>query len=723
MSTAGAITYVLVLPDPVEPLEPSPFQGFSAELLRCIETTGRLLRLPPSVVELANERDGALMARLRGGSPYQIVPLYVGAVAAVIANPLYPFLCVVSGRETVDDVQRLVDAARRPVLHVTTARRDGIRSLDRLTRDDLLTFCRAVVAFLEERGVRLPMLRLPRTAPPWRTIALPMQASGHPIVAANELALMSAGFDLPEGRNPIPEFDPVSPAQIERMDEPYARVILETLRGFEAARSAHVTRASPRSRLGIEMILSAPAVFPQILANHLNRQPNLPRILRGLLQQKRYRHVLLAPRFQRELATPEGQAAVATRRLELGGYAAGLAVRAASYFAPVVRLPPGINKVRGRLGHLATCIAVPGPHKERKFSRLAREIGRSLEEEIPIPLLDFIRDGEGGVKLVADAPLELLPLGNAPLALRRVVSRVPVTPGDLYMRLMLTAQVLFRTPADLRDVLIIRSFAETDHRKPHLEAAIRSYMERASEGLRIRWRDVNNSNDFVAALNEFAGSVLVFDGHGFHVSADDPGTLTLAEERLDVSTLQNRVRIPPIVVLSACDTARTDLSHATTVNAFLLLGATSVLGSLAPVESRHSANLVARLLFRLAEYLPMFERQASLIQWSEVVTGLLRMSYVTDMLIALRRRQVVQISDADAASVQTRANERINDFDRSWLEETVRSLAAAARIEEAQIEAARQDVAYFTETLQYLHFGWPEDLFIVGSEFGRRRPG
>jgi hypothetical protein len=96
------------------------------------------------------------------------------------------------------------------------------------------------------------------------------------------------------------------------------------------------------------------------------------------------------------------------------------------------------------------------------------------------------------------------------------------------------------------------------------------------------------------------------------------------------------------------------------------------------------------------------------------------MSYVTDMLMIFRRRGVVKLDDRDAAAVQTKANELIDGFDASWLEETVRTLAAVSGADAASLEEARRDLAYFTETLQYLHFGWPEDLFVVGSEFGRR---
>jgi hypothetical protein len=191
MSLTGAITYVVVLPQPSGNEIYSPFQWFSGDILQRTATIRAILRLPSSVFELAREREEALIGRLRGVAPYQIVPLYVDSLTAIIRNPLYPFLCVVSGPATVDEIQTLAETAPRPVLHVTTTRREHIAAFDSLTRAQLLDYCRVVTDQIEASGDPLPMLRLPNTPPAWGRVTLPVHAGGHPVALPNELALGS----------------------------------------------------------------------------------------------------------------------------------------------------------------------------------------------------------------------------------------------------------------------------------------------------------------------------------------------------------------------------------------------------------------------------------------------------------------------------------------------------------------------------------------------------
>lgn len=68
------------------------------------------------------------------------------------------------------------------------------------------------------------------------------------------------------------------------------------------------------------------------------------------------------------------------------------------------------------------------------------------------------------------------------------------------------------------------------------------------------------------------------------------------------------------------------------------------------------------------------------------------------------------------AQLQVKANNLINAFDRAWLEETVRIIADTAGVDEIAVEGARRELAYFTETLQYLHFG------VARGHLRRRQP-
>jgi hypothetical protein len=111
--------------------------------------------------------------------------------------------------------------------------------------------------------------------------------------------------------------------------------------------------------------------------------------------------------------------------------------------------------------------------------------------------------------------------------------------------------------------------------------------------------DVSNADELVAAINAFEGQVLVFDGHGAHRDKE-AAALYLQDEPINVWTLRDRItRMPPIVLLSACDTHAADRNHATVGNGFLALGARAVLASVFPLFAPTAATFIARLLYRI----------------------------------------------------------------------------------------------------------------------------
>jgi hypothetical protein len=64
---------------------------------------------------------------------------------------------------------------------------------------------------------------------------------------------------------------------------------------------------------------------------------------------------------------------------------------------------------------------------------------------------------------------------------------------------------------------------------------------------------------------------------------------------------------------------------------FLNAGATTVVASLLPLRADDAAMLVARLIWRLAEYLPAVTgAEGRAVLWSEVMSGMLRLQLVYD---------------------------------------------------------------------------------------------
>jgi hypothetical protein len=413
------------------------------------------------------------------------------------------------------------------------------------------------------------------------------------------------------------------------------------------------------------------------------------------------------------------QSLMATRGAEMELYTAAVAVRASRYAAPVLRLPQAVNRVQRRLRVLATCASSSGPRKRTKLSKLARQVGDSFRSAIGKSLLSAIEGlpPNASVKLITDAPLELLPIDDLPLGIRFTCTRIPVTPGNLLMSLALGSAPLLIEVAQLSKVLVISAFHKDDPVRGFLRAGILKYMSVAMKNLDISWVDVDGTDSFCKALSSFDGPLVVFDGHGGYSRDLARCTLLLGDEETDVWSLKGKVRVPPIVFLSACETHPMDGGHATTVNAFLRLGARSVVGSLLPIDSRHAATLAGRFLFRLADYLSAWQKTATdPLRWSDFVTGMLRMSYVTDLLIGLQETSLrQQLSNDKFSDIHKAANILIIGSHPRWFDKNLAIIATTAGVSMTHLKQARLSHAFFGPTQHYAHFGNAEEIIVIPS--------
>src|SRR5262245_26059394 len=132
---------------------------------------------------------------------------------------------------------------------------------------------------------------------------------------------------------------------------------------------------------------------------------------------------------------------------------------------------------------LATCAVARGPRRGPKLAKLAREIGRVLVDEVGRDCMRMIEQSDGRVKLIANAPLELLPIGDLPMQLRYTVSRVPITPAYVFLSHTVGNPGVHLSPPDLSDVLIVRSFELDDPIKHALEKASAMFLNAASKKL------------------------------------------------------------------------------------------------------------------------------------------------------------------------------------------------------------------------------------------------
>jgi len=698
------ILYVVVLPKEGSG-KFSPFQGFSLNALSIAGTIDYLCTLPTSIDELYRSKKDAVRWRSIGLSGYAIVLVELDFLPRFRGG--LPLTCFVSDQQSFEEVERhIAKHGRKQWLHLTTDEANSsVPKLWNFSRADIWAWAQKTAqAVITENlaGAQAP------TAIPWRSFVewpeetAHIETQSHNVTRPTEMALRSLNFKLAESNKSLALRD----------DNEFAFAI--STAADEVERVRHDSEADHHRIPGSPvLIVTVPSVYRRLSPHLLNRNATraVRRAFRNIIRQRQYIAMKSSGAEAKEmLEDRDAVALMAIRAEELGAYTSALSVAASSFVAPVLRCPPQVDRVRDLLIRLAGAGRSKNPNLQR-LNRLAHMVGDSIRGAIPQMLLQRIEKHQhDGIKLIGDTPLELLPVGGLPLGLRATVSRMPTLPGNLLIRQGLLRTPLLIQPNELRKVLIVRAFDHDDPLRNVLVDAIK-IANRHEENIDISVADVATREQFIQAFDNFDGCLAIFDGHGSHDRTDPQGTIRLGSIQINPFELYSQMKIPPILFLSACETHPLEGIESSVASAFLMMGARSVLGTIVPIDGLNAGALMARFALRFSNFVPLLK---TMISWPQVVSGMLRMSYVTDVLRAMQKQ--ITLKKDDYMRIHTEANITINSFRSEWFEELLASLAATTSQHEDQIREMWRRTCYFTDTLHYVHLGQPEHIFVVPDE-------
>lgn len=685
----------------------SPFQGFGRSWSALHWAMRGLCTMPGDVSERASAPEQIAVQRIAGLRPLMWLPLTVSALERLSSAQLPPCCVMFSGDAAVAArIEAWQEKNRFKALHVTTIESNGGTTASNFNLDVLRDYC---LGRLEQESEQLNEGQrelVAKAAVDWRWPDVLLESydvKGHNVTIPNHMVLARLGYTLKEGAPFVAE-----------LEADYTDAILDSALSVALMRRAignHDVFTLGAQSPGA--ILFEPALFRlgyRRVAGNTAGGAAFRRALGYFQRQK-----LLRPSVNRETGnfltdTREGMIVAQIRSEELLTQTFGVGLFAAQTTSPVVRLSPGVNHVFSSLSAYARNVRADRYEARRKATRLFTEIQEQLRSAVGAERIDFISRTSGPIKIISDAPIEWMPINGLPLSFARDCSRIPVTPGNIMMGELVPVQPMSIPPDALRKVLVISSFEDDDPLKNVLSDALeanRSFWETVVDLKQVRVRTVEQ---FENALNEFDGQILIFDGHGAANASTPISTIVIGSQKLDVWSLSGRIRCPPIVILSACDTQGIDAtSHATVGNGFIALGARTVLGTFLPVDGPRSAMLIARLMHRVAEFIPAaikaYERA---VTWTEVVSGMLRMSLATEIIMAL----VGVPGSAAYNELQNRANFEINGLDPRWFEKLVERIATVRGIE---IDVARtlvQKVVSRSDAIRYTQLGNPETIVL-----------
>lgn len=692
------IVYLLVMDD-ITFESMSPFQGFGASWPDLHWAMHLIVQLPGDVAERSHSLEAMAPQRVAGLRPFLWQPINVSALEQVPPQFFPPCTVAFSGNSAVGDrIEEYIGLNNHTILHFPYEKAVNL-TVEEMT-NELSHFC---FRRLQEANESLNPDQQQFVADLKENWSRPevefesLQIRGHNVSLPNYMALQRVGFRLEVG-------EPF----VGNNEQEYTDLIMETAGAVRHIRqNAQVAVKDMPEQPTPNLILFEPALFRQ---SYKNNRPTsgihaeINKALKFFQKQKGLHNSVSKERFDRMMSA-SGAFVSEIRSGELVTQTLGVGLYAAASTSPVMRLSPAVNHVHNKLSFFARSVRSENAQARRKACRLFQDIQQSLAAGIGPDRLRAISLTSGPIKIIADAPLEWVPLDGVPLSLIKNCSRIPVTPGNVMMSQLIPSQPMTLYPDAIDKILVVSSFTKDDPLRYMLRNALETTKHLWGGKLSIEQVFVSSAQEFEDALNGFDGSILIYDGHGAANDLTPVGTVLLEKQKFDVWDLRGRVRCPPIVILSACDTQGVDASsHATVANGFLALGATSVVGTFLPVGGFSSAVFVARLMHRLAEYIPaMLKAVEHPLSWLEVIAGMLRMTVATEI--------INELCDVHGA-IQTRqrANIDINSRRTDWFERLVENLAPEAGEELARVRKKALAAIARSDAIRYTHLGNPERI-------------
>jgi hypothetical protein len=125
---------------------------------------------------------------------------------------------------------------------------------------------------------------------------------------------------------------------------------------------------------------------------------------------------------------------------------------------------------------------------------------------------------------------------------------------------------------------------------------------------------------------------------------------------------------------------------------------------------------IGRLLVRLTEFLPIATKHSLKLTWRDVISGMLRMSHATEVMMLLKKNGGAAYQGLDFDDVQFVANREINARNPKWYEVFRNELSILTQIPVEDIDHDIANWASMTDSMKYVQLGNPENIIIVEED-------
>lgn len=339
------------------------------------------------------------------------------------------------------------------------------------------------------------------------------------------------------------------------------------------------------------------------------------------------------------------------------------------------------------------------------------------------------------LKIISNLPLEWICVNKLPLMINSPVSRIPKTPISVLERLTLERN--FNISLDYKDIhqiLVISAFEDTDELKDQLKSYINTCIldevaiKRNDEAIKdfinpgehpyrfnIRFENARDINELCKLLNESEEKIVIFDMHGDHHDKQE-GFILINNTRISISSLFDKVKkVPPIVIMSSCNTSEINSNSYTFSSGLLALGAFSVLGSALPIMGHESCRFITRLLLRIKLYLAEYFKRNETINWSKFIHGMIKREYFTDLINHLESAKFIK-SIEDKKMINDKVGIFLeNYFNHDLIDGILHMISNITNNEFELVSKEIENNFFYAESIKYFHLGNPENIIVHKS--------
>ncbi len=265
----------------------------------------------------------------------------------------------------------------------------------------------------------------------------------------------------------------------------------------------------------------------------------------------------------------------------------------ASLAGRVALTPYQLPFTDGSVFETARQLNVAIERQTRKVTSTFRKLERQLGELLPADLKARLTGRHSGVQVLSDLPFEWALIDRWPLCLTGPVARIPLgmMRWDVLCAALESRATISKT--DPSRVLVLDLIESHDNVREYSKS-FRDVSDSLSQ--KYRYETPQSAGEFREKLAQPGIDIVVLDTHGQYDSANDQVWLTTPSGPALMDQLLPDQVIPPVWILSACDTSVTGALRGCLVRRLLAQGAVCVIATLAPVDAFTAEIFVGRLL-------------------------------------------------------------------------------------------------------------------------------